>query len=110
MSYCTLPFRNLLVLLVLFAVEVNSVYCQKKDFTLQDAVVKQYSKFYPDRLWLLEWIPETESYSYLKRDGAEQTLVVQDVTSGETKNLFTTEQLSSMLGRETPLRVFPMIS
>ena len=103
-------FQSILVLLFLLSGQINYVYGQKKELILEDAVLKQYSKFHPNRLWMLQWIPETDSYSFIKMKGKSQTLIVYNVENDESKDLFSLEQLSELIKPEIPLRVFPHIS
>ena len=103
-------FRSILVLLFLLSGQINYVFGQKKELTLEDAVLKQYSKFHPERLWMLQWIPNTDSYSFIKMEGKSQTLVVHNVENEESKDLFSLEQLSELIKPEIPLRVLPQIS
>lgn len=51
------------LLFVLCFVNVNA---QQKELTLKDAVLEQYGKFYPEHITDFQWIPKTNSYSYLE--------------------------------------------
>ncbi len=110
MSNSSFSGSSILILLFLLLGQLNDVFSQQKELTLEDAILKQYSKFYPERLWKLQWIPETETYSFIERRGNSQTLVVHDVAKDVSRDLFTTEELSTLLKSETPIRVFPIIS
>ena len=67
MSNSSFSGSSILILLFLLLGQLNDVFSQQKELTLEDAILKQYSKFYPERLWKLQWIPETETYSFIER-------------------------------------------
>ena len=62
-----MPFRPLVLIATcgLFSLAVNA---QKQTLTLKDAVLKAGTDLAPKRLQGLQWIPNTETYCYVKGD------------------------------------------
>jgi len=83
--------KNLLssIYIVLF---VSLSFGQKKDLTLEQAVLNQYRGFAPTKMAFFQWIPETEEYTFL--DGYT-TLKKGSVKSKEAKQLFTIQDYST---------------
>ncbi len=55
-------------LAVLFLISGWAV-AQKVELTLEDAVLKRFTTYYPEYVHNLQWIPETGEYSYVSKDG-----------------------------------------
>ena len=43
-----------------------NIIAQQKELTLKDAVLQQYGKFYPEHIQGFQWVPGTNSYTYLE--------------------------------------------
>lgn len=86
-------FRNLLssICIVLF---VSLSFGQKKDLSLEQAVLNQYRGFAPERMKFFQWIPDSEEYTFLKD---YTTLMKGSVKSKETNQLFTIKEINSIL-------------
>lgn len=56
------PMKNITLLISLFL--ITSAYSQQK-LTIEDAVMGQYQKFYPEQLISADWIPNSDNYSFL---------------------------------------------
>lgn len=65
--------------LVLFGVQLSAQY----QLTLEDAVLKGWSKLAPENKLMLQWVPGEEAYSYLSAD--YQSLVVEYVDGRTVK-------------------------
>lgn len=86
---------NTLILFV--AISVGSVSAQKKELTLENAVMQQYRSFYPQSLVMFQWIPNTDCYSYLE---GYQKLMKASVKNTTAKEILTIQELNSKLGSE----------
>ena len=54
-----------IVILFTFIFANSVLLGQKEELTLEDAVLQQYRKFYPEKLSMFQWIGKTSSYTYL---------------------------------------------
>lgn len=86
--------RNLLsfICIVLF---VSLSFGQKKDLTLEQAVLNQYRGFAPTKMAFFQWIPETEEYTFLE---GYTTLKKGSVKSKEATQLITIQEINTILG------------
>ena len=55
-------FRNFLYFFFLFSLTLFS----QKELTLNDAILKRWTDFYPERLSNLQWQKKQDFYSYIK--------------------------------------------
>ncbi|MCH2231514.1 MAG: S9 family peptidase [Crocinitomicaceae bacterium] len=78
-----------LITFVAFVFIAAPSFGQQKELNLEDAVMQQYRAFYPKSLSMFQWIPDTDSYTYLEgytkmmkasvRDSeAKEVLTIQD--------------------------------
>ena len=88
-----------LSLCVLFS---SAIICQKKELTIEKAVMGYYEGLYPENLSGLSWIPNSEMYSTYNSD---EILVFSN--SGELKRKFTLEELNALA--QVELNSFPRI-
>ncbi len=86
------------------------LFSQTKELTLSDAVLKQYTELYPDRLSHLEWIPETSTYCFVREEDGEAKLMAHDFNAGEYTEIVSLPQLSAWLGVDYTLKRFPRIN
>ncbi len=75
----------------------TSIFAQDKELTLEDAVMQQYRKFYPQSLTMFSWVPNTDCYTYL--DGY-QTLMKASVKNTKAKEIATIQEINEKLGAE----------
>lgn len=68
----------------------------QSDLTLEDAVMQQWRKFYPTHTQMVNWIPETKTYSYLSHDF--QTLRMGNTKRAASTDLMSTGDLAKMTG------------
>ena len=52
-------------LLLALIMASSALVLSQKELSLEDAVMQQYRKFYPDRLTGFQWLPNTTQYVYL---------------------------------------------
>lgn len=88
--------KNLYALLILFLLPVLT-FAQRKELTLEDAVMQQYRNFAPQSLAAFQWIPNTDCYTYL--DGYTK-LMKASVRNTEAKELLTIQDLNTKLGAQ----------
>ncbi|MDX2359940.1 MAG: DPP IV N-terminal domain-containing protein [Crocinitomicaceae bacterium] len=85
-------------ILVVVAVLVATVsFGQRKELTLEDAVMQQYRDFYPQSLAMFQWVPDTDCYTYLEE---YTTLMKASMRNTEAKKLLTIQELNTALGSE----------
>jgi dipeptidyl-peptidase-4 len=73
------------------------VIAQKKELTLENAVMQQYRNFNPQSLTMFQWIPNTDCYSYLE---GYQKLMKASVKNTEASLILTIQQLNEKVGAE----------
>ncbi|MEX1003531.1 MAG: DPP IV N-terminal domain-containing protein [Crocinitomicaceae bacterium] len=64
--------------------------------SLEDAVMQQYRKFYPNRTAMFKWIPDTKNFAFLSQD--DQTLKKGNVKNTTVTDLLNTGDLAKMTG------------
>ena len=84
------------ILLSSICIVLISVYSygQKKDLTLEQAVLNQYRDFAPDKMPFFKWIPESENFTFLK---GYTTLMKGSTKSKEFEKLYSIQELNSIL-------------
>ncbi len=85
-------------LLLALIMASSALVLSQKELSLEDAVMQQYRKFYPDRLTGFQWLPNTTQYVYLSEDRG--TLLKSDVNSDKEQILLSTEELNEILDAE----------
>lgn len=100
-----MPFRPLVLIATcgLFSLAVNA---QKQTLTLKDAVLKAGTDLAPKRLQGLQWIPNTETYCYVKGD----TLWRAGAGKMAELPILTLKQVNDGLQRKDPLKRLPPVS
>lgn len=58
-------------------------FSQKKSLSLEDAVLKQYSSFYPKHLNQLQWLPGSELYAFVAMEGSDQVIKIFEAETGK---------------------------
>ncbi len=105
--------RSKSILSILFLTFLfTSVFSQTKYFTNEDVVFNSYSTLAPKRLKQLRWIPNSNSYSFVKNEAGTPALVKGFVRSSKTENILSLENLAekmSGINLKAPSR-FPQIS
>lgn len=81
--------------LLLIALSSTSI-AQLKEFTLKEAVMHQYRNFYPKHTKMVQWIPGTDSYSYLSED--DTTLMKNSAKTDNPVALLTLSEIVRMTG------------
>ncbi|GBD89956.1 prolyl tripeptidyl peptidase precursor [bacterium BMS3Abin04] len=84
------------ILLVLFIFTSLSL-SQNKTFTNEDVVVNSYTSLAPTRLRGLQWIPKTNDYSYVQKNGEIFNLVKASASSGKLDKLFSQLEFNNLL-------------
>ena len=67
----------------------------QKELTLDDAVMQQYRKFYPERIVSFNWLPNTTKYVYLSADRG--TLYTSSPSTKKEEVLLNKEGLNKLL-------------
>ncbi|GAB5538401.1 MAG: DPP IV N-terminal domain-containing protein [Salibacteraceae bacterium] len=80
---------------------------QTNKLTLEDAVLKRHSKYYPRTPRQLQWRPESDQLIHVQLD---QSLVSQLCTSQEIDTLLTLKELNEIVETEDSLMFFPILS
>ena len=82
---------------VIFVALFNLTFAQQ-ELTLDDAVMQQYRKFYPERITGFNWIPNTTKYAYLSGDRA--TLYTSNPSTKKEEVLLNKKELNEILGTD----------
>lgn len=77
-----------------------SLFAQNKTFTMEDAVINQYTTLAPERLQQLQWVKGTDSYSYIADDENDESLVMGSAGAGSN----TTEVVLALADLNTKLQ------
>jgi dipeptidyl-peptidase-4 len=83
---------------VFFVLFIGTIWSQKQELSLKDAVLGQYRTFGPDRMYNFQWIPGTDSYSYVEK--TYQRLYKSTVKSKDSIELLSIQQFNTTLGAE----------
>lgn len=89
----------------IFFICLISALASQKSLSLEDAVMKQYRAFYPERIIGFNWLPNTTDYVYLSND--RTTLFKSSVSSKKDEVLFSIDDLEEILDTEI-YRFYPM--
>src|SRR5690606_25280346 len=98
---------------LLFTLCTSLAFAQQKTFTMEDAVYNQYGSLAPKRLQQLQWIPDSNKFSYINKENGEEQLMLgdasEDNTGTEVLNLSTlNEKLNEIDGPKC--RRFPHLN
>ena len=88
--------KNFLALLVFFI--GISAFAQKKQLTLEDAVLQQGRLFRADRLLAAQWIPDTGKYAYMDNTGKK--LMSVNTTDGKAVAIIDLADVNKATGLE----------
>jgi dipeptidyl-peptidase-4 len=88
--------KNILLLCILL-IGISGL-AQKKDLTLEDAVLRQYSSFYPSGITGIQWIKNSNTICWLSDD--YQSLLSTSPKSSTIDTLLKVSELNSMTGLE----------
>ncbi|MBM3430514.1 MAG: S9 family peptidase [Bacteroidetes bacterium] len=83
------------VFLISFILVGFTSFSQKKELTLKDAVMQQWRSFRPDYVNNFQWIPGTDSYSYLSKNW--QTLYLSSVDSEKEMEALSIQQFNESM-------------
>ena len=83
-------------LILILLTGFNSAFTQQ-DLSLEQAVMEQYRTFYPQSNFNVQWIPNTEKYSYFEN---YVQLVSYDVNKKATEKLLSIQELNQVLGTQ----------
>lgn len=84
-------------LFLLLIIPTIFIFAQKRDFTIEDVVFNSYGSLAPSRVNQLQWIPNSDAYSYVKEE-EEKFLLVKSFASGEKEEiLISLEKLNRFL-------------
>ena len=85
------------ILLLSIAVIYSSGFAQEKTFTTEDVVFGSYYSLAPTHLKQLNWIPNSDAYSYVKNFEGSDVLVKGFATSPKEENIVSLESLSEKM-------------
>jgi len=89
-----LYMKNYLSFLFFLLIFLN-IPGQEKELNLNDAVLQQYGKFYPEYITGFQWIPGTNSYAYIENG---TILKIGDVDNKKEVREFTIKEVGDALG------------
>lgn len=97
---------------LLFTLITSVAVAQQKTFTMEDAVLNQYGSLAPKRLQQLQWVTNSNTYSYVDKADGVYTLFVGTPESNEAQAILGMNELNEKLESiEKPVvRRFPSIS
>ncbi|MBL4651762.1 MAG: DPP IV N-terminal domain-containing protein, partial [Flavobacteriales bacterium] len=90
---------------------INS-FCQDKELTLEDAVLKRWTDLRPETIKQLHWTGKEGQYCFSKKEDDESYYVLGNINSNKTGNLISLTQLNNLLelSGENVLLKLPSIS
>lgn len=95
-------------ILIFIGIACNNLFAQKKQLSIEDAVLKKNTTLAPDRLQQLQWIPGTNNYSYIgKTDGKEFIMIVHTDNKPADSTEATDKFLSIMRRYDDKFTGFP---
>ena len=92
----SISFKSFRILAIFFLF-ATPTFAQQKELNIEDAVMQQYRKFYPQSLAMYSWIPNTDCYTYL--DGY-QKLMKASVKNTDAKEILNIQEVNEKLGSE----------
>src|SRR5688572_3725378 len=87
----------LLLILVLSVPTCFSAYAQMKMLTMEDVVMSARRGLTPAKLDQLQWIPSSNSYSYVSKDNAAEIIVAGSVSDTSPKDVVAISALNKSL-------------
>lgn len=87
---------------------ITGVQAQKKNLTMQEAVIGQWRQFYPETMWQLQWRAKTNEFTYQNK----YDMMVSTV-KGKTAVLFSTKNIAEGLKKSETgieLKYLPRVS
>lgn len=99
--------RSLCLLMILF----TGLLAQQKELRLEDVFLKEKTELAPQTLRQLQWVGESEWFSYIDEVDSLETLFIEDAAKGERRAVLTVNTLDEWLGQaelDTP-GVFPKL-
>lgn len=93
---------------------LSVVNAQQKMLTVEDAVIKQRTSLAPERLMQIQWIPQTNLFSYVVKTGGKEKLVKVDAATQKVDTVLTIDAFQSLfktleIDVQPPQR-FPMLT
>lgn len=97
---------------LLFTLITSVAVAQQKTFTMEDAVLNQYGSLAPKRLQQLQWVTNSNAYSYVDKADGVYTLFVGKPESNEVQAILGMNELNEKLEsiEKSVVRRFPSIS
>ena len=75
----------------------TGLYAQEKLFTMEDVVFNSYSSLAPSYVRGLQFIPNSESYSFIKKDGKNQLLVKSEIEGNNENTIVSLSDISESM-------------
>lgn len=101
--------KKIFLLLTLMFVILGSINSQNKEYaelTLEDAMLKRFTDFYPDYISGLQWVGDSDNI--VKKGDASKSLLINNIKSNNWDTLIKVSELNESLGLE--MERFPGIS
>ncbi|MBD3636968.1 MAG: DPP IV N-terminal domain-containing protein [Crocinitomicaceae bacterium] len=90
--------HNFLSVFIVLFIGITSF--AQADLSLEDAVMQQWRNFYPSHTLMVNWIPDTKTYSYLSSD--YRTLKMGNVKKSSSTDLLNIDDLKDITGESFP--------
>ena len=84
-----------IITLLLVAFLVSNVWAQNKELTIDEAVLKGRTTLAPERLAQLQWIPNTNTFSYIGKKNGNEILLVVNTSNLKRDTALTIEEFNS---------------
>jgi len=90
---------------------LSPIHAQKKDFTLEDAVLKRWTELGPSRISQFQWIPDEAAYSHIKTsEDGKQVLEKVLIEADAMQDLISLDELNASLPESEQMPRFPRIT
>ncbi|MDP1728344.1 MAG: DPP IV N-terminal domain-containing protein [Bacteroidota bacterium] len=90
------------------------VFAQQKMLSVDEVVMKQRSSLAPERLAQLQWIPQSNQFTYIGKKEGKEVLIVEKAETLVKDTLLTIDEFSmvvrNLLKNEKPITKFPAIT
>ncbi len=81
----------------IFILAFTFIEAQQKDLTIEDVVFNSYGKLAPSRVEQLNWLPETDSYVWVKDEGEVFNLMKSSAKSDKISLVLSLENLNKYI-------------
>ena len=91
----------------IYCILATTLLAQEKLFTLEDVILRERTEFSPKNLTQLQWITDTNSFSYVDSINVGKGLIRGHADNKDIEMIFTLDSLNNIMGKKN--KSFPRI-